>query len=44
MHDIFVGRLKSEIIESVSFICDPFIGKNLVELDLSDNAINPYGA
>ena len=43
-HDIFVGRLKTEIIDCVSFICDPFIGKNLVELDLSDNAINPYGA
>ena len=36
--------MKNEIIDCCSYLCDPFIGKQLVSLDLSDNAINPFGA
>ncbi|KAJ2855703.1 Ran GAP Rna1, partial [Coemansia erecta] len=44
-HDIFTGRLKDEVKESVIAICDALSElPNLVELNLSDNAFGPLGA
>ncbi|KRX04355.1 hypothetical protein PPERSA_03595 [Pseudocohnilembus persalinus] len=44
LQNIFVSRLKDEIPESLQYIGDSLIGKNIIELDLSDNAVNPFGA
>ncbi|EGR29208.1 ran gtpase-activating protein 1, putative [Ichthyophthirius multifiliis] len=44
IHDIFVTRLKTEIPEAISFLGNSLIGKNITELDISDNAVNPFGA
>ncbi|KAJ1873172.1 Ran GAP Rna1 [Coemansia sp. RSA 990] len=45
LHDIFTGRLKDEVKESVIAICDA-LGElpELVEVNLSDNAFGPLGA
>ncbi|KAJ2706454.1 Ran GAP Rna1 [Coemansia sp. IMI 203386] len=44
-HDIFTGRLKDEVKESVIAICDALSElPNLIELNLSDNAFGPLGA
>ncbi|KAJ2606312.1 Ran GAP Rna1 [Coemansia sp. RSA 1722] len=44
-HDIFTGRLKDEVKESVVAICDALSElPNLIELNLSDNAFGPLGA
>lgn len=37
-------RLKTEIPESIGFLGNGLIGKNIIELDISDNAVNPFGA
>lgn len=36
--------MKDEIPESLGFMGDSLIGKNVIEIDLSDNAVNPFGA
>ncbi|KAJ1802741.1 Ran GAP Rna1, partial [Coemansia sp. RSA 2599] len=44
-HDIFTGRLKDEVKESVIAICDALSDlPNLIEVNLSDNAFGPLGA
>ncbi|KAJ2851730.1 Ran GAP Rna1 [Coemansia brasiliensis] len=45
LHDIFTGRLKDEVKESVIAICDA-LGElpELVEVNMSDNAFGPLGA
>jgi Ran GTPase-activating protein 1 len=44
INDIFVSRLKEEIPQSIEYISKGLIGKNLLKLDISNNAVNPYGA
>ena len=44
MNDAFVARLKEEIPISIEYISKGLIGKNLLRLDISNNAVNPYGA
>lgn len=44
INDIFVGRKKDEIPEAIGFIANALIGKNLLALDISNNAVNPFGA
>ena len=41
---MFVGRLKDEIPKSIEFIAQGLVGSNLLRLDISNNAVNPYGA
>lgn len=43
-NDIFVGRKKDEIPDSLGLLGDSLIGKNIVNLDISNNAVNIYGA
>lgn len=43
-NDIFVGRGKDEIPESLTFLGNSLIGHNILSLDLSNNAVNPFGA
>ncbi|CAJ0745727.1 22399_t:CDS:2 [Entrophospora sp. SA101] len=42
--DIFTGRLKEEIPDSVKALCDALEDKEIVELNFSDNAFGPAGA
>jgi len=44
IHDTFVSRLKTELPEAIGFLANGLIGKNIIELDISDNAVNPFGA
>lgn len=44
IHDTFVSRLKTELPEAIGFLGNGLIGKNIIELDISDNAVNPFGA
>ena len=44
VNDIFVGRLKDEIPKSIEFIATGLVGSNLLRLDISNNAVNPFGA
>ncbi|EAS05158.1 Ran GTPase-activating protein (macronuclear) [Tetrahymena thermophila SB210] len=44
VHDTFVSRLKTELPEAIGFLGNGLIGKNIIELDISDNAVNPFGA
>lgn len=44
MDDIFTGRLKEIVPPSIKAFGNAFEGKNLVSLDLSDNAFGPSGA
>jgi len=43
--DLYTGRLRSEIPQSLEFLGDGIIasGSNLIQLDLSDNAFGPDG-
>jgi len=43
-NDIFVSRGKEEIPESLDIFAGSLIGKNIISLDLSNNAVNPFGA
>ena len=43
-NDIFVGRLKDEIPDALKFLGDSLIGKQIIALDLANNAVNPFGA
>ncbi|KAJ1961992.1 Ran GAP Rna1 [Dipsacomyces acuminosporus] len=45
LHDIFTGRLKDEVKQSVEAICAVLVDlPGLVEVNLSDNAFGPLGA
>jgi Ran GTPase-activating protein 1 len=44
INDMFVGRLKDEIPKSIEFIATGLVGIRLVKLDISNNAVNPFGA
>ncbi|OZJ06508.1 hypothetical protein BZG36_00633 [Bifiguratus adelaidae] len=45
LSDMFTGRLRSEIPQTLKYICDALTDKeHLVELNLSDNAFGPAGA
>ncbi|KAM3147222.1 hypothetical protein pb186bvf_000938 [Paramecium bursaria] len=52
LNDIFVGRGKEEIPESLhviihneqQYLGTGLIGLNIISIDLSNNAVNPYGA
>jgi len=39
-----VSRLKEEIPKSIEYISLGLVGSNLLRLDISNNAVNPYGA
>jgi Ran GTPase-activating protein 1 len=39
-----VARSKEEIPQSIEYIAKGLIGKNLIKLDISNNAVNPFGA
>ena len=41
---MFVGRLKDEIPKSIEFIAKGLVGSQLIHLDISNNAVNPFGA
>ena len=41
---MFVARQKQEIPKSIEFISKGLIAKNLIKLEISNNAVNPYGA
>jgi Ran GTPase-activating protein 1 len=41
---MFVGRLKDEIPKSIEHISNGLVGSRLLRLDISNNAVNPYGA
>jgi Ran GTPase-activating protein 1 len=41
---MFVSRLKDEIPKSIEFISKGLLGSGLLRLDISNNAVNPYGA
>lgn len=41
---LFVGRKKDEIPDSLSLLNKSMIGKQIVQIDFSDNAFNPFGA
>ncbi len=42
--DMFVGRLKDEIPDSILAIAHGLRRIKLLELDISHNAVNPFGA
>lgn len=44
INDIFVGRLKDEIPKSIEFIASGLVGSKLQRMDISNNAVNPFGA
>jgi Ran GTPase-activating protein 1 len=44
INDIFVSRLKEEIPKSIEFISSGLVGSGLLRLDISNNAVNPFGA
>jgi Ran GTPase-activating protein 1 len=44
INDMFVGRLKDEIPKSIEHISKGLVGSGLLQLDISSNAVNPYGA
>jgi Ran GTPase-activating protein 1 len=44
INDIFVARLKEEIPQSIENISKGLIGSGLLRLDISNNAVNPFGA
>jgi Ran GTPase-activating protein 1 len=41
---MFVARLKDEIPKSIEHISTGLVGTNLIRLDISNNAVNPFGA
>ncbi|CAD8057804.1 unnamed protein product [Paramecium primaurelia] len=43
-NDIFVGKGKDEIPQSLQILGNSLIGLNILSLDLSNNAVNPFGA
>ena len=44
INDMFVGRLKDEIPKSIEFIATGLVGSRLIRMDISNNAVNPFGA
>ncbi len=40
---MFVGRLKTEVPKSIRVMCDALMDKDVVELNISDNAMGPIG-
>ena len=44
MNDAFVSRLKEEIPKSIEFVSRGLVGSGLLRLDISNNAVNPFGA
>lgn len=43
MSDLFVGRVKKELPDSLKHLAMGMQGKSIIELDLSDNAFGPAG-
>jgi len=43
INDIFTQRGDTELVDSLKLICQMFQGKNIVALDMSNNAIAPTG-
>lgn len=43
-NDLFVSRKKDELSYSVKFLADSLIGKQILKLDISNNALGPSGA
>jgi len=43
MSDMFVGRLKSEVPKSLEIMCNSLLDKNIISLNLGDNAFGPIG-
>lgn len=41
---MFVSRLKEEIPKSIEYISIGLVGSGLLRLDISNNAVNPFGA
>ena len=44
INDVFVSRSKEEIPKSIDMISEGLMGKKLLKLDISHNAVNPVGA
>ena len=43
-NDLFVSRKKDELSDSVKFLADSLISKQIQKLDISNNALGPSGA
>lgn len=43
MSDMFVGRLKTEVPNSIELITNTLTSKKIAELNISDNALGPIG-
>ena len=43
MSDMFVGRLKSEVPKSLEVISGAIADKEIIELNIGDNAFGPIG-
>jgi Ran GTPase-activating protein 1 len=41
--DLFVSRLRAELPESLLYLMDNIMDKNIIQLDLSHNAFGPDG-
>ena len=44
LENIFVGRTNKEIPESIKYLSEGMLVKPIIFLDISNNAINPFGA